>query len=147
MLAVQEISFTHLKEAAGWARFLAIMGFVGSALLALAGTSMLFFRARVYSYGADHAEINRAYYKGAGSLNLLALIYFAGAVLYFFRCLLLYRFADRLKYSLDVSSQDDLALAFNNLKKMFRYTGILTIVVVALYLILFFGAMIAALNR
>ncbi|MGZ3959302.1 MAG: DUF5362 family protein, partial [Flavisolibacter sp.] len=59
--------------------------------------------------------------------------YIIVAVVYFFPCLFLFRFSAGMKKALNSNSQDELDLAFQNLKSMFKYVGVITIIFLALY--------------
>lgn len=145
-LLVDPIAREQLSEAARWAKFLAIIGFIACGIMIAAGiliTIIYFFMNHVPTRdGYSGRAIN-----GAGRSGFMGAIYLGGAVLYLFRCLYLYRFAVKMKSGLHERSQEDLNESFANLKKMFRYNGILTIVLVLLYVVILFAVMIAALNR
>jgi len=53
----------------------------------------------------------------------------------------MYNFSKKIKIGLNSSTQSYVELAFENLKKMFKYMGILMIVILGIYAIfLLFGA-------
>jgi hypothetical protein len=54
-----------------------------------------------------------------------------------FPLLFLLQFANRMKRALAANEQDDLNDAFLQLKKYFRYLGIIVIIVLALYALMF----------
>jgi hypothetical protein len=70
------------------------------------------------------------------------LVYFAILGLYILPLLYLSRFASNLKTALYADDQDNLALSFENLGKLFKFLGILTLVVIGVYIILY-GAMMS----
>jgi len=117
----------HLSEAAKWAKFLAIVGFVICGLVVLMGIFAGSFLASMGRYSSSESEIT-----GAMS-TLLAVVYILFAVLYFIPVLFLYRFATQMKIALASNDQGVLTTSFQNLKRMFRYVGILTIIVLAFY--------------
>lgn len=121
-LNLQQITRAHLREAARWARFLAIIGFVLCGLFILGGVFMGALMDNTMGV-AGSAVFGTA----------MTLVYVIIAVIYFFPCLFLYRFANRMTHSLNGNSQEDLNDAFLNLKSFFRYLGIITIIVLALY--------------
>jgi uncharacterized membrane protein YjgN (DUF898 family) len=139
---VDQISRAHLSEAARWAKFLAIFGMVMCGLVAIMGIFV----------GATFSTVPGQFDSGSQSLSFLGpglgifmiVLYIGFAILYFFPCLFLLRFANHMRNAL--GSHDQLALntSFQNLKIMFRYVGILTIIVVALYVIGIFAAVIMA---
>ena len=62
--------------------------------------------------------------------------------LYFFPCLFLFHFANKMKTALAANDQETLNISFQNLKKFFRFIGILTIIVLAFYAIIILFAVI-----
>ena len=132
-LAIDPNSKTHLAEAARWARFLAIVGFVMCALIIVIGVFAgsffsLFMRSSTYNTGFDSAMTS-----GLGTMMLVLYIFIA--VIYFFPCLFLFRFANHMKTALASNDQSILNTSFQNLKIMFRYVGIITIIVLSFYAI------------
>ena len=71
--------------------------------------------------------------EGMGACMIL--VYVLAGLLYFFPCLFLLQFANKMKIAL--TEGDDLMLSesFRSLKKTFRYMGVLTIIFLALFLI------------
>ncbi|SRR5258705_1841593 len=133
-LNIDSNSQFHLTEGAKWAKFLAIVGFVMCGLIALigifAGSILATFSNRSSEFGNDQAYTTGL---GVGA----AIVYVGIAVLCFFPYLFLYRYADKMKKALATNDQDVLNSSFQNLKIMFRYVGILTIIMLAFYLIAF----------
>ena len=134
-LGIDSSSKVHLSEAARWARFLAIVGFVMCGLIVLLGV----FAGSIFSsfsgrFGNDFGGAS-GMGMGSGLGGMLAVIYIIGALLYFFPCLFLFRFANLMKAAIATDEQENLNKSFQNLKIMFRYVGILTIIVLTLYLI------------
>ena len=122
---IDQSSRSHLSEAAKWAKFLSIVGFVLCGLIIV----MAFF---VGSFLAMNTEYRSAgLTKGMGAF--VAIFYIGIAVLFFFPYLFLFRFATRMKTALNTNDQLTLNTSFQNLKIMFRYVGILTIVMLSFY--------------
>jgi hypothetical protein len=132
-MGIDPTSKLHLAEAARWAKFLAIIGFVMCALLILvgifAGSIFSIFTSRYSSSYGGGADMTATF--GAMFIVIYAII----AVLYFFPCLFLFRFANLMKIALASNDQNTLNTSFQNLKKLFRYVGILTIIALSFYLI------------
>lgn len=130
-LGIDPTSKAHLAEGARWARFLAIVGFVMCGLLALGGI----FAGSIFSSmsGRYSDEFGGAYRVGGGLGAMMSVIYIGIAILYFFPCLFLFRFANYMKAALATDQQNTLNSSFQNLKIMFRYVGIVTIILLCLY--------------
>ena len=140
-LTIDANSKSHLGEAARWAKFLAIVGFVVCALVVLAGIfagSFMSMMGNRYG-GEDFGDANMGL---AGLGPLLSVFYIGMALLYFFPCLFLYRFATHMKKALAGGEQEILNKSFQNLKIMFRFVGILTIIILTIYAIILLMAII-----
>lgn len=120
----------HLTEAAKWARFLSIIGMIVLGILVLilvVGVSFI-----------PDSPLNDV--SGFSSVGLRAGLAAYGIILgllWFFPCLFLYRFSSKLRVALSESDQHFLNTAFQNLKILFRYLGIITIIVLSMYVLIF----------
>ncbi|MES1222910.1 MAG: DUF5362 family protein [Bacteroidota bacterium] len=146
-LSIDPAAKAHLSEAARWARFLAIVGFVIIGLIVIVG---VFVGALFGSMtrGLAGNDLNNVGAAGGVMGSFLIVIYICAAALYFFPCLFLFRFATKMKTALAANDQETLNTSFQNLKKLFRFVGIMTIIVLAFYaIILVFGLLGAGLGR
>ena len=134
-LGLDPASNAHLSEAARWAKFLAIVGFVICALIAVFGIFAGSIFSGMMSRYSEFGGRSSGYGGGFGAT--FSIIYIGIAILYFFPCLFLYRFANHMKAALASNQQEILNKSFQNLKIMFRYVGILTIIILSIYLLLF----------
>jgi hypothetical protein len=118
---------SYLGETARWAKFLAIMGFVGCGICVLVALFAGTFIAGTLAGVGD----NRGYMGG-----LVSFIYIAIALVMFFPSLYLYNFASRMQVALRSNDQEQLTRSFRNLKSCYRYMGILTIIYLGLIVLL-----------
>ena len=119
---------SYLTETAKWAKFLAIVGFVACGIFALIGIFAGSFMATTFgSVGGDSGM----------SAILVTLIYLGGAAIYFFPCLFLFHFANKMLKALRQNDQYFLTASFKNLKSCYKYMGILMIIILSLYAIIF----------
>jgi ABC-type multidrug transport system fused ATPase/permease subunit len=134
-LSIEPETKVHLLETARWARFLAIVGMVCLGLLVVFG---LFYSIWISS------AINRlqsqmsfpsqtAYDRGiaAGS----ALMFVVMAVVGFFPLLYMFRFSSQMRTALYGNDQENLNSSFRNLKRYFRYFGVITLVGMGIWII------------
>jgi hypothetical protein len=130
-LSIDHESSQYLTETARWGKFLAIVGFVTCGLLAIASffIGAIMSRSPFAAYSADGA----AGAAGAIGGTLVTLLYLAFALLYFFPCLFLYQFSVRLKAALRDNDQVKLNQSLKSQKSLFKFVGILTIIVLAFY--------------
>ena len=139
---IDQSSRTHLSEAAKWAKFLAIFGMFMCGLLVILGIFMgSIFSSLSNSYDSEYGRTS-AFGRGFGVL--MTVLYVGIAILYFFPCLFLLRFANHMRNALNMNDQLTLNSSFQNLKIMFRYMGILTIVVISLYILAFLVGIFSA---
>jgi len=126
-LEISEEIKNQLNGAGGWAKFLAILGFVFMGMMVIAGFIMSIVLAVIPN-------------KAFGSLPfpsfLFGIFYLIMAAIYFLPILYLYRFSSGIKKALLLKNQNQFAKAFSNLKAHYRFIGILMIVLLALYPIL-----------
>jgi len=133
----------HLSEAAKWAKFLGIVGFVlvGFMVIAafFAGTFFSFIgRNQTYQNGVNPFE--------SGAFSVAMAVYFLLiALLYFFPSLYMYQFGAKTQNALRNNDQFDFTAAFSRLKSFLKFFGILTAIFLVLYgaaviMMLVFGA-------
>jgi Family of unknown function (DUF5362) len=136
-LVIDEDAIGHLKEASVWGKFLGILGFVYSAVIALSGIlAGLIFSGIWSSYSRRSARIMEG--------SVMALIYLLGATIIFFMSLYLFRFAKKIQVSLVFNNQEGLSDAFRNLKLYFRFAGIISIITLVLTVFAVVGLLLAA---
>ena len=140
-LTIDPVIKSHLSETARWGKFLSILGFVICGLIVLVG---LFF-GTLFSSLVSRSEVSYEGNISTGSFGAMAAVmYIIVAVVYFFPCLFLYRFSTKMKTALNGNEQIDLTLAFQNLKSLFRYVGVITVILLAIYLIVILFALLGA---
>lgn len=120
----------HLHEAAKWAYFLSIVGFVGLGLMLLGGLVAMFAGAAIPG--------------ASGQMGIFGIIYLIMAALYFFPTYYMFLFAQKIKAACTATSQADLEVGIENLKSFFKFVGIFTIVIISLYLLMFIIGILAA---
>ena len=132
-LHLDQQSFVNLKEAAKWARFIAIIGFIISALMVLFA---LFAGTLLSSMGAGFGDFSMI---GSG---LIAGFYLVLALIWFFPNLFLFRFSSQMQQSIRLNEQIKLQQALTNLKAYFKFLGILFLVIICIYALVFIVAII-----
>lgn len=125
---------SQLVEAARWSKFLAILGFVFMGFMVVTGIIMSIAMAFIPRSTMPGMPIPPF---------LIGLFYLVMAGIYLFPLLYLYRFSSGVKLALRIKDQAQLRKAFSNLKAHYRFIGILMIVTLALYVLVFI-VMIAA---
>lgn len=137
-LTVTTISRGFLSETAKWAKFLSILGFIGCGFMAIAAFSLPFLMSMMP--GNEMMPMEGAMAKGMGAM--LTVIYLALALLLLMPCLYLYRFSTKMKNALIQSDTGVLDTSFGNLKSFFKFYGIMTIIMISIYALIFIIAII-----
>jgi hypothetical protein len=141
-LQIDAQSSNHLSQAAKWAKFLAIIGFIFCGLLVVYGIFAGVLFSSLSRMNTESSASFGAFANLGGAFFLTFAI--VGAILYFFPCLYLFRFAAKMQTALRNNDQNTLTNSFGNLKSFYKFLGILTIVVLAFYLLIFLIAVISA---
>lgn len=139
-LGIDATAKAHLSEAARWARFLAIVGFVLIGLVVIAAL----FAGAIFSTYLNAFSPQGGDVAATGMSVGITLYMIACAAVGFFPVLFLYRFSAKTKAALASGDQETLNKSFQNLKIYFRYIGILTIIFLALYAIILLVALLGA---
>lgn len=124
----------YLIETAKWGKFLAIIGYIGIGLLLLV--------AAVVMVMGSTSKL----FPGMGmNMGALGLIYVAITGLYFFPVYYLHQFSVKIRQGLTTQDHQSIATGFQNMKSLFKFMGISTIVILSIYALIFVIAMVAGL--
>ena len=125
-LLINDTSQENLNSAAKWGKFLSIVGFVFCGLMVIGGLVMQTMMPSFSSYGY-----------GSPFLKYIGTVYIILAIILFFPCLYLLKFSNKMQEAIRTSNQESLDNAFVNLKSMFKFYGIVTIVILCFYALIF----------
>lgn len=137
-LQIDHNGSAFLKETAKWAKFLAIVGFVFCGLILLAA---------IFAGSMMASTLGRLGTFGASGGVMISVIYILLGLVYFFPCLYLYNFASKMQTALRNNDQEQLNVSLRNLKSCYRFCGILLIIILGLYALIFIFGMIAVAFR
>ncbi|HSN09692.1 MAG TPA: DUF5362 family protein [Hanamia sp.] len=136
-LQLSPTSQTFLSEAAKWGKFISIIGFIGCGFIII----IAFFIPSIYSSLSTLQGVpSQVAY---GSTIGITISYILISALLFFPCLFLYRFSTKMKVALKTISQENFDESFKNLKSMFKFYGIFTIVMLSIYALIFIIVILA----
>lgn len=129
-LVINNHSQASLGASAKWGKFLSIVGFIFCGLMLVGGIYLQFVLSAfgLYGYGSYFAKY-------------MGVFYLVFAIILFFPCLYLFKFSNNMLEALRSSNQENLDTAFHNLKSMFKFYGIFTIVILVIYALAFIGGM------
>jgi hypothetical protein len=136
-IGVDETAKAHLLETARWTKFIAIFFFIMSALLVVLGLVV----AVVLGNSNDTSNPVLALLGGVG----LAVVYIFFVGLYVYPTWALFKFSKLTNAAMQTSNQQQFNEALKYQKNMYKYMGVLLIIVLALYGISFVLGVIGAL--
>lgn len=122
-LSVDTTAHVYLKDAARWARFLAIVGFIFCIFLLLFALLSASLLSDMFNVMASQS------FNGAASIAI-TIIYAGFALLNFFPCLYLFNFATKMQVALRDNDQEQLNKSFKNMRSFYRFVGVLMIICV-----------------
>ena len=128
-LQVDNGNIPFLVEAAKWAKFLGILGFILCALMVICGLFAGTFFASFFQLNSDLNSLG-----AAGSIFITVWLILI-ALLYFFPSLYLFNFASKMQAAIRSNDQVYLNSSFKNLKSCFKFWGILLIIMLCIYAI------------
>lgn len=140
-LKLNETAKGFLKETAKWAYFLSILGYIGIGFIVVAAV----FAGTIF---AAMGKMGGGMDGGMGSMGSLGgtfitILYLVIAVLYFFPVYYLNKFASNMKAAFRDNNTESLTTSFEYLKSHYKFIGILTLVIFAVYALIFVIAIIA----
>lgn len=129
----------HLLTVTRWAKFLAIIGYIGSGFMLLVSLFVL----TLSSFMPDLSQISPSPVTFM-PFKVLGFAYMALAVFYFFIAYYMYSFASKSANAITLNLDSELEAAFNALRKQYTLVGIFTIVMLALMVIMLTVGLITA---
>lgn len=126
----------YLHTTAKWGKFLAIVGFVITGLVLVASLSIGLF------FGTLGSMILPEFPDSGLVGVVVGLIYALLAVVYFFPAWYLFQFSTKMMLAVRNDDQEFFTIGFKNMKSLFRFLGIATLVILSLYplMMIFFVA-------
>jgi hypothetical protein len=142
-LNIEPSILEYLSETARWGKFLSILGFIMCGIMILAGMVLPSMMSKLSAIGMGQGNI-----LGGLGIGMMLFIYVIITIIYFFPCLYLFLFSRDMKLALASDDQFKLTESFRNLKRLFKYIGVLTIVFLSFYALAIIGGIAAGLmNR
>lgn len=133
-ISVTPMMIESLRATKPWVRFLSILMFISVALMFLAGLMMM------VSFSAP------AGMRGAAFGPALGIIYWIFGGLYLAPAIFLYRYASSIQDLVQGGGDTAMEMALESQKSFWKFTGIVTLVVICLYALIIVFAMFAAMS-
>lgn len=134
-MEVNDQNIPFFAEIAKWGKFLSIVGFIVSGLLAIFAIVMPQFIMRTQFPSTMAGATN-------GMSIVITVVYLGIAVLMLFPALYLYRHSVRMQAALAQNDQGIFNSSMENLKSLFKFYGIFTIVMLCIYALFFIIALV-----
>lgn len=132
----------YLQQAGKWATFLGIVGFIICGLFFV----MALFIGSVFAFLAKFSPASSSTTALAAMGPMLSVIYIIIDVIYFMLVLYLYQFGYRIKKGIAFIDNATVTSALGKLKSFFKTWGIVTIVFLSIYGLIFIGVVIAGIS-
>jgi len=125
----------HVEDIAKWARFLSIVGFIGVVFVILVAIVMAFLPS--INAGNEFSQGMDSFPTFMGPF--LSFIYIIIAILCFLPVYYLYNFSSKALRAIQVKDTRTIEDSFNNLRRHYKFMGILVIIMLGIYAIGFLG--------
>jgi hypothetical protein len=135
-LEVDDFGKATLLEMTRWTRFLAILGYVFIGLMVLFGIGMVMMAGTLSQFSNNPMA-------GMGAVGIIILVLFMIAI-YFYPIYSLMKYSTTMKLALHTNSKERFNDAIVYLKNMFKYIGILMIIILCLYAAVFIFSILGA---
>ena len=124
-LEIDERAKTTFLEMARWTKFLAILGYIFLGLMVLAGLGLAMVAGTV-------SEMANNPLAGVGAAGMI-IMFLVVVGLYFYPIYALMKYSSSMKSAMVTGSKEQFNTAVMYLKNMFKYMGILMIIVLCIY--------------
>jgi hypothetical protein len=125
---VSELALDILKQTRPWVMFLSVMSFIGSAFMLFGG--IIIMVAGAFVPARNGASVPTA---------MLGAVYIPMSLLYIYPALKLWGFGSAIGRLLTSRAGVDLEAALRQQKSFWKFAGITTLVLIALYIVFFIG--------
>ena len=129
-------SIDYLLKAAKWGKFLSILGFIVCGLLIVGGIAMTFVLNMV---SEDMIPLDMPF-----SPTVLSFFYIIFAAIYLIPVIFLNSFSNNAIKAVNLSSTENMTTSIKNLKNLFVFVGVSTVVLIGLYTLILIIAGTAA---
>jgi len=127
-LVINDDIKAFLVECSKWAKFLAILSYIGAGLMILAAF-FGFITSALLPYTMVPTLLVPIFYVVIGVLMIIPANF-------------MYKFSDKIRRGIDFNEQETTVEAFENLKSLYKFNGIYAIVSLGLGVVSIFGAIV-----
>ena len=138
--SISQAVLDHLARTKGWTRFFSVMLWIGAVFLILAALMMIAVGSIGGLAGGEMMGAMGGMIGGA----VIGVIYLAMAFFYIYPAIKLGKYSSRINDLLASPSDSLLAAALNEQRAFWKYTGIMMILFISLYVVVIIVAMVVA---
>ncbi len=140
-LQVSQHGLSNLTESARWGKFLAIMGFIFCVLMVI----IAFFIPAVFMQVPPYNSMSSSF--NSGMKIGMTILYLILALMMFPPCFYLYKFSVKMQSAVKTVNQENFDESLMNLKSMFKFYGVFTIIILSVYALIIIGTIITTAMR
>lgn len=137
---VSQEAIVQLQRTKPWVRFIGVLLWIGVALMMLGGVIVLF--SSIMGLSAMNQN-------GAGNLGLqagmmvgIAISYLIMSLLYIYPAVKIWKYGSYIGKLVSSRSPEDLVSALDQQRSFWKFFGIMAIIVICMYLLIFIGAIV-----
>ncbi|MBN1186290.1 MAG: hypothetical protein JXB49_28695 [Bacteroidales bacterium] len=112
----------YLLETSKWGKFLAIVGYVGLCILIILALFIMIGSSQISKFSVVGFP-----------MGMIGFLYIIIAVIYYFPINYLYSYSVQIKQGLNSNDLSSITTGFRNLKSLFKFLGIFTIIILSIY--------------
>ena len=130
---ISNTSKSYLLECTRWSLFFVVLGFIFIGLMVIGAFALVAVGASGSSYQSEQ-------------FFLIGVVYLVLAILFIFPILYLLKFSSKMKAGLNQSNNKEIEVGFGALKSLFRFMGIMTIVIISIYILIILAAVVVGIS-
>jgi amino acid transporter len=132
---VTQMSRVFLEETRKWAKFFAVLGFIGVGFMIIIGLFFGSFMSKFGNMGDMPVEFPTA---------IISVIYILMALIMIVPLMYLNKYANFMKTALRSEDSSQLELAFENFKSYYKFQGIMAIIFIGIYALMLLIGIVSA---
>jgi hypothetical protein len=138
-LIIDSKASIYLKEVALWGKFISVLGYLYSAVIAIGGVAAII---KIVKLSSGLVGIS-----GILKVSIAGVLYLMGVIIVFSISLHLFKFSKKIQAAIINNNQEQLTASFLNLKIYFRFAGILTVILLFFTVLAVIGILLAVNKR
>jgi len=138
-MELNELAINSLSMAGKWTRFLSIISFIGLGFMVLLGLFFGTFMGAAMQNMPQEMPVAMPF-----GFGFMGIIYIILALIYFFPIYYLFNFGRKVNTAILTRDSLTLSDALSNLGKHFQFVGVLAVIMLSMYALIFIGGLLGA---